>query len=88
MSKKKTINIGEFIIVKNKAARSSANSSYMFGVVRDGGNEVQLMLTMAEYSRSMARAGKNPEDCIKRFVVNRPKKKGFMAWLKRHQKKN
>lgn len=84
MAKKKTINIGEFVIVENKAARSSANSSYMFGVGRAGGKEIQLMFTMAEYSRAMARAGKNPEDCIKRFVVSRPKKKkGFMAWLKR-----
>ena len=83
MAKKKTINIGEFVIVKNKAARSSANSSYMFGVVREGVKEVQLMLTMAEYARAMARAGKNPEDCIRRFEVNRPRKKGFMAWLRR-----
>jgi len=84
MAKKKTINIGEFVIVENKAARSSANSIYMFGVGRAGGKEIQLMFTMAEYSRAMARAGKNPEDCIKRFVVSRPKnKKGFMAWLKR-----
>ena len=84
MANKKTINIGEFVIVKNKAARSSANPSYMFGVVKESGSEVQLMLTMAEYARAMARAGKNPEDCIKRFAVNRPKKKkGFMAWLRK-----
>jgi len=85
MAKKKQISIGEFVIVKNKSARSAANSSYMFGVVKEAGKEVQLMLTMAEYAKAMARAGKNPEDCIKRHSVVRPRQKGFMAWLKRQK---
>ena len=84
MTKKKTINIGEFVIVENKAARSVGPiPAICLGYPREGVKEVQLMLTMAEYARAMARAGKNPEDCIRRFEVNRPRKKGFMAWLRR-----
>jgi len=81
--RKKKIQIGEFVIVNNKSARAAANSTYMFGVVKEGGKEVQLMLTMAEYAKAMARAGRNPEDCIKRYrVIHKKPKRGFMAWLR------
>ena len=80
--RKKNIRVGDVVIVKNSKPHSAANPSYAFMVVRESGKEVQLMLTMAEYTKSMARAGKNPEDCIKRHTVVRPRKRGFMAWLR------
>lgn len=89
--KKKKIEIGEFALVENKTARQGANSEYMYGVVmeRGGGKLRHLMLTTREYAAAISRALKNPEDCIDRHTVLRPKKKkkekGFMAWLRRKQ---
>ena len=82
--KKKQIQImlGQFVIVKNKNAHAADNSNYMFGIVREGTKEVPLMPTMSEYSKAVTRAGKNPEDCVMRHTVVRPKKRGFMAWLR------
>lgn len=85
MANKKTINIGEFVTIENKSRKAGANSRYVFGYVSTGGREVPLMLTECEYSKALDRANKNPEDCIRRYKVIRPqpKKKGFMAWLRR-----
>jgi len=94
MKKKKRIEIGEFAMIPNTTARQGANARYMYGVVRERRNgesqwcERHLMLTVREYSNAMDRALKNPEDCIERHTVIRPRKreKGFMAWLKRRGK--
>jgi|21_taG_2_1085346.scaffolds.fasta_scaffold00304_5 hypothetical protein len=85
MANKKTINIGEFVTIENKSRKAGANSRYVFGYASTEGREVPLMLTECEYSKAIDRANKNPEDCIRRYKVIRPqpKKKGFMAWLRR-----
>ena len=69
-------------MINNTSRRAAANATYMFGIVKEGSKVVPLMMTTAEYSKAMARAGKNPEDCIRRYSLERPRRRGFMAWLK------
>jgi|15BtaG_2_1085339.scaffolds.fasta_scaffold00800_8 hypothetical protein len=90
MKNKKRIEIGEFGPIVNKSARPGAKASYMYGVVKEQlrgeWRDRHLMLTSHEYEKATSRAAKNPEDCeYTHIVVSRPKKRGFMAWLKRER---